>query len=72
LVDNGIPLENVVYICYGIEICRGGNGWGTIDNFTIFSAVQLNVFIQQNSGKELSRSNANDVHGFCTTMLHGN
>jgi hypothetical protein len=48
------------------------NGWCSIENFTIFSAAKFDEFIQQNTGKELEGSSANDIHGFCTGMQEGN
>jgi hypothetical protein len=72
LVENEITLENVVYICYGIEIGSGVNGWSSIENFAIFSAAKFDKFTQQNTGKELERSSANDMHVFFTGMLDGN
>jgi hypothetical protein len=38
---NGIPLDKVLYISYAIEIGSGDDGWGSLDNFTIFSAAQF-------------------------------
>jgi hypothetical protein len=71
LVQNGIPLDKVVYITYGIEIGSGDDGWGSLDDFTIFTAAQFEQFITQNTGKLLPRSNLNNIHGFCTGMLDG-
>lgn len=72
LIENGIPLDHVLYICYGIELGSGVDGWGAIDNFTIFTAAKFDEYIQQNTGKDLDRSNNNDLNGFCTGMLDGN
>jgi hypothetical protein len=70
-------LDKVVYILYGTEIGSGEEGWGSLDDFAMFTAAQFEEFVSQNSGKVLPRyddesvTEINYIHGFLTGMLDG-